>query len=76
MSTRSSHLHYAPQGEHKLHIHIYGEMHEGGTVEMIEFECSTCHCGYKFLMNWHLAEHLIEYLKKGLENKPDYEECG
>lgn len=54
--------------EHKLHIHVYTDIHESDDVVCVEFSCSTCYCEYKFLMAKHLGEQLAKQLKAGDNN--------
>lgn len=65
MSTKTSLFHDAPEGEHKLQIHINKEMHKPKGIVAVEFSCSTCNSYNLFLMNEHMAFQLVEKFKGG-----------
>lgn len=68
MSTKSTLYLSNPDGSHKLQIHIFKDLHEANEKMVVEFECSTCYCSYKFLMDDHLGEQLANMLKRSEKN--------
>ena len=69
MSTKSTIVSVENDGDHKLVVHIFKEMHESGGVVRVQLSCSTCYCAYDFLMTEHLGLQLAEIIKKGDEKE-------
>lgn len=55
---------YGENGKHEIGIHIYKELHEPEESVIVEINCSTCYCNYKFLMTEHLGMQLANILKE------------